>query len=414
MTQMSQDILVLGAGMVGTCAALELRLRGHAVTLVDRQAPGRETSYGNAGIVQREAVEPYAFPRELPMLLSAALGRRLDVRWRLGGLLAAAPQLLRYWHWSAPQRHAAISRDYASLIARCTEAHQRYITFAGAEDLVRREGLQMVYRQPRALDAAVAEAERRQQVYGIRFEALDGKALAAGEPAFRIPLAGAVRWTDAWSVSDPGALVERYAAQFQQLGGRVVRGDADTLKPTAGGWQLATEDGHVQAAHAVIALGPWADRCLRRLGYRLPLFVKRGYHRHYAQGAALKLPTLDAERGYVLAPQQRGLRLSTGAEIASIDAPPNGRQITDVEAVARDLLDLGEPVEAQPWLGSRPCCADMKPVIGAAPRHRGLWFNFGHGHQGFTLGPASAAVLAEALEGRHPDWAVGFSPARFR
>ena len=53
-------VLVLGAGMVGTCTALQLARRGYAVALVDRRAPGRETSYGNAGIIQREAVEPYA------------------------------------------------------------------------------------------------------------------------------------------------------------------------------------------------------------------------------------------------------------------------------------------------------------------------------------------------------------------
>ena len=67
------------------------------------------------------------------------------------------------------------------------------------------------------------------------------------------------------------------------------------------------------------------------------------------------------------------------------------------EASARELLDMGEAVEAEPWMGARPCTADMKPVIGAAPRHRGLWFNFGHAHQGFTLGPVSGRLLAELL-----------------
>jgi D-amino-acid dehydrogenase len=41
----------------------------------------------------------------------------------------------------------------------------------------------------------------------------------------------------------------------------------------------------------------------------------------------------------------------------------------------------------------------MKPYIGAAPRHKGLWFNFGHGHQGFTLGAASGRLLAEMMTG---------------
>ncbi|MFP3693116.1 winged helix-turn-helix domain-containing protein, partial [Burkholderia sp. SIMBA_048] len=38
--------------------------RGLAVALVDRKAPGNETSFGNAGLIQREGVYPYAFPRD--------------------------------------------------------------------------------------------------------------------------------------------------------------------------------------------------------------------------------------------------------------------------------------------------------------------------------------------------------------
>ena len=411
---MQQEILVLGAGMVGTCTALELALRGHSVTLVDRRSPGCETSYGNAGVIQREAVEPYAFPRDWATLISAALGRRLDVRYHVGNLLAVLPQLLRYWRNSAPDRLPVICRQYSALIAHATVEHQRYLSLAGAEDLVRRDGLRMVFRRQQALDEALLQAERLQREYGIAFAAMDSRALAAAEPAFRLPLSGAVHWLDSWSVSDPGELVERYVRLFQKSGGRWALGDAASLRQTAAGWQVASSEGVVRARHAVIALGPWADDCIRRLGYRLPLFTKRGYHKHYTGGATVALPTLDAERGYVLAPQRRGLRLTTGAEIARLDAPPTPRQVAGAEAEARQMLELGYAVERDPWLGSRPCSADMKPVIGPAPRHEGLWFNFAHGHQGFTLGPASARLLADQIEGGTPYTdANGFLPSRF-
>ena len=48
---MNSSILVLGAGMVGTCTALHLQQRGFDVTLVDRRSPGQETSMGNAGLI---------------------------------------------------------------------------------------------------------------------------------------------------------------------------------------------------------------------------------------------------------------------------------------------------------------------------------------------------------------------------
>jgi D-amino-acid dehydrogenase len=58
--------------------------------------------------------------------------------------------------------------------------------------------------------------------------------------------------------------------------------------------------------------------------------------------------------------------------------------------------------------------ADMLPVIGPATRHPGLWFNFGHGHQGFTLGPVSGRLLAEQLTGQSPVVdPTPYLPARF-
>ena len=229
----------------------------------------------------------------------------------------------------------------------------------------------------------------------------DSGALAAAEPALRQRLAGAIHWTDPWSVSDPGELVERYAALLARSGGRVVRGDAATLRATATGWAVQTDAGTVDAGQTVIALGPWADTVLAPLGYRLPLFVKRGYHRHYT-GTGPNLPLLDADRGLVIAPMKRGVRLTTGAELTDIDAPATPWQLERAETSARELLDLPQPVEPAPWRGARPCTPDMKPVIGAAPRHPGLWFNFGHSHQGFTLGPVSGRLLAELMDGERP------------
>jgi len=411
---MTQDILVLGAGMAGTCAALELRLRGHAVTLVDRRGPGQETSYGNAGLIQREAVEPYAFPRAWGAMARAALRRGLDISYHPGALLAGLPRLGRYWHASAPASHQRITREYEPLVRHATREHQRYIAAAGADDLVRRDGFRFVYRSQAALAQAVARAEGLQREFGVTCDALDAAGIAHAEPALRQPLAGALHWLQPWSVQDPGALVERYAALFQRLGGRLLTGDAASLRQQGAGWRMDSSGGSVDAAQAVVALGPWAGRWTDALGYRFPLILKRGYHRHFQGGAALDLPLLDAERGYVLAPMARGLRLTTGAEIARIDAAPTPRQLAGCETVAGALLDLGRPVEATPWIGSRPCMADMKPVIGPAPSHRGLWFDFGHGHQGFTLGPASARLLADLIEGRTPyiDPAP-FLPSRF-
>ena len=78
----------------------------------------------------------------------------------------------------------------------------------------------------------------------------------------------------------------------------------------------------------------------------------------------------------------------------------------------RDRFDIGPPVEAEPWTGRRPCIPDMLPVIGRVPDQPNLWAHFGHGHQGFTLGPVTAEILAEELDGG-PGWAE-LQPTRFK
>src|SRR6202008_590578 len=115
--------------------------------------------------------------------------------------------------------------------------------------------------------------------------------------------------------------------------------------------------------------------------------VKRGYHMHYraAGQARLNLPVLDTERGYFLAPMKAGIRLTTGAEFARR------------EPVARDLFPLAERLDTEPWMGSRPCTPDMLPVIGPAPRHKDMWFAFGHAHHGLTLGPVTGRMVAELV-----------------
>ncbi len=213
-----------------------------------------------------------------------------------------------------------------------------------------------------------------------------------------------MHWTGAVSVSNPLALTRAYAARFTALGGIALQGDARSLHRAGPHWRVETEFGPVDAGDVVVALGPWAPDLLRPLGINLPLTVKRGYHRHYrAQGnATLGRPVLDAENGYVLAPMEQGIRLTTGVEFAARDAAPTPVQLARVEPVARGLFPLGAAVEAQPWLGARPCFADSRPVISRAPRQRGLWLACGHGHWGLTLGAATGRLLAELMTGATP------------
>ena len=72
---MRGSVIVLGAGMIGVSVALHLRRRGRDVMLVDRQPLGEGASFGNGGLIQREAVHPHPFPRALAEILRIAGNR---------------------------------------------------------------------------------------------------------------------------------------------------------------------------------------------------------------------------------------------------------------------------------------------------------------------------------------------------
>ena len=116
------DVIVLGAGMVGVSVALHLQKRGRDVVLIDRREAGEETSYGNAGLIQREAVIPYTFPREFSVVLSYAMNNRRDAVYHLSALPRIAPWLFRYWQNATPERVERSMEALAPLMSSVTVA----------------------------------------------------------------------------------------------------------------------------------------------------------------------------------------------------------------------------------------------------------------------------------------------------
>ncbi|MGE7370866.1 NAD(P)/FAD-dependent oxidoreductase [Neorhizobium sp. NPDC001467] len=415
---MAAEVIVLGAGIIGVSTAVHLARRGKSVVLVDRRDPGEETSYGNAGLIQREGVVPYGFPRQLGTLARYALNTRTDAFYHGRALPKVAPFLWRYWWHSRTDRHKRIAADYARLIAHSICEHADLIEAAGAGHLIRKDGWTELFRTKTTLDLELAAARVKQADHGLAYDTLDRATLKRREPHLdHDAFVGGLTWRDPWAVRDPLALTRAYVALFEKLGGRFVHGDATTLTASAGSWMVTTGEGPMTARDVVVALGPWSEGVTRRLGYRYLLGVKRGYHMHYGarQGAKLNGWVMDAERGYLLAPMDQGIRLTTGAEFALRDAPKTPVQLARAEKLARTVFPLADRLDEQPWMGARPCTPDMMPVIGKAPRHDGLWFAFGHAHHGLTLGPVTGRVLAEMMTGKPPVIDMSpYRPERFR
>ncbi len=409
------DAIVLGAGIVGVSTAMHLQRRGKDVALVDRRPPGEEASAGNSGLVVREMFLPLTVPGDLKTLADYALNRSIAVRVQPSFVPAILPWLLKV------RRHScgpAIDRFAGAMAVPARYAYAEHKVLADqadARNYYRETGWIRLYRTAEGF-AATEELCHQARVHGLDYKVYGPQDLGNVEPDLRPVFHKAMHFTDTVSVSDPGAVTKAFAAAFYNSGGSMVIGDAASLGEEEGLWHIDTSEGTIEARCVVIALGAWSSDVLERLGYRYPFAVMRGYHRHLAaEGAArLSRPVVDVENGFVLAPMTAGIRITSGLEFAHRDAPPDAAQIDAALSIARHLFPLGEALEEHPWMGSRPSLPDSLPMIGPAPRHRGLWINTGHGQYGFTLGPFSGRLLADRIGGRRTlcDPAP-FDPARF-
>ncbi|WP_114009183.1 NAD(P)/FAD-dependent oxidoreductase [Cohaesibacter intestini] len=420
---MTESVLVCGAGMVGTSIALELQRRGMKVTLLDRREPGLETSHGNAGIITRTSLVPINNPMLWQQLPKLMLNQSASMRYKLGFMLKNTGWAIRFLLHARPSAFERTAKALFDLIELSRSEHARLIKEAEAQHLVQDDGWLFLYRSMKDFNNA-AFLRQTYQRFGLDMQMLEKGDIAAMEPGLKPIFEQGVWIRDTRSIRDPSALVQAYAKLFVTRGGTLAKANLVAIEQSADRWHVKASDGeHFSADKLVIALGPWSKDFLARFGFQVPMGYERGYHMHYSgsgrgegtdEVTELSRPIYDVSAGYVLAPMRGGLRLCTGVELADIDAEKNFAQLELAEASARQAVTLGERQLDEPWMGCRPTMPDCRPVIGAAPGQKDLYFAFGHQHIGVNTGPGTARILADQIEGReHKLQSEPFRPERF-
>lgn len=408
---MGKNIAVIGGGIVGVCSALDLQQAGHHVTLIDRKQPGRETSYGNAGVLSESSVLVMNNPvllRKLPGLLR---NQSTGLRYNPLFVLKRLPWVLKFLSYCTKSHAKHAAKALRALQVLSLGHHKAWINEANVTHLLRYAGWMKLFRTQKGFDGFAAEIEAMQET-GVKFTIYEREQIRQLEPGLEPIYEKAVLMDETCGVSSPAELTDAYIAMFTAAGGTVTKADVTGLVPQNPGFEVKHSEGALVFDQVVVAAGPWSADVAKWLGYNVPLGWERGYHMHLEPGDVPQLgrAAYDVEGGFAIAPMRQGVRITSGVEFEHRDAPPNYTQIRKAVAEARKIHKMKGEIDAEPWMGRRPTLIDSLPIVGPAPRHKGLWFNFGHQHLGLSMAPGSAKLITSMIDGGTPP--IDASPYR--
>ena len=397
------EIIVVGAGIIGVTAALELQAAGHDVLLIDRKGMGEECSFGNAGHIAVEHIFPLSNPDILKRVPGMFLTPNGPLSLRLSYLPRLMPWLMRFL-WAA--RPAQVARGLEGLSALNSQAMNAYDSLEarfGLGGLFHKDGTLVVYDDANNL-AMGADENALLAGHGIRTETFGAQKLKTFDAALNPALKGAVYFPDSAHISDPYALVQTLAAHFVRLGGRFEKRKVTRLDVTDKQVTVSTSFGSATGHKLVVAAGAWSHQLLAEIGYKTPLETERGYHL-MASGPSIspRVPTTYYEKRFVATPMDGGLRVAGRVELGGLKLPMRDAQASALAPLAQDLLPGLTTTGAIGWMGFRPTLPDSLPVIGAAPGHTNVICAFGHHHLGLTQAPITARLVLDLVKGQSPE-----------
>ncbi len=365
----TSDVLVIGGGLHGMSAALQLARAGASVRLVERETVGRHASGVNAGGVRRLGRHVAEIP-----LAEAALPM-----WR------AMPDLVGDDCGFTPSGQVKIAESAADL---------------------------------ELLTARAGEVKS----LGYSHEEIIGQAeLRALIPSVAAHCAGAmiVRGD---GFADPYRTCIAFRRAAVAAGVRIDEGVAVTgLERQGDIWRARTTAGDYHAPEVLNAAGAWGARLAASLGEPVP--VRAAAYMMMVTGPLPRFvePVVGlASRKLSLKQMANGTVVIGGGFEGRPDAE-TGKTALDIHGLAASAGIAGDifPVLrkarlVRAWAGIDGEAADKISVIGRSLLHEGLTHAFGFSGHGFQLVPAVGRALADLIRtGQSSLPLLPFSPGRF-
>lgn len=396
--QSSGNALVIGGGIVGLSVAGALLARGMPVLLIDDDPRATATSWGCAGHIAVEQVEPLASLSSIQ-----SVPQRLFMR---GGPLALPPRdfaawlpfMLRLIRQSGPKSFHAGCAALTALLEQAMPAWKRLVSRTGCEFLLRRDGHMVVWESPTSAASGLNHWGQA-RLGTARFHTLDYRELP--DTVRALNPSGGIRFEGTGQIADLQQLAEAMRQHVLQTGNHIVNQTVTALRSTAEKASVVLASGEIlQATDIVLCAGARSAQLLRALGTKVPLIAERGYHIEAPAPAWPQNcpPIVFEDRSLIVTRFSDRLRAASFVEFSNLHSPPDPRKWQRLNSHARAL---GLPFESEvtQWMGARPTLPDYLPAIGRSRKANNLYYAFGHQHLGLTLGPFTGELIAALISG---------------
>jgi D-amino-acid dehydrogenase len=408
------DIVVIGAGIVGVCAAAFLAEAGKRVLVVDRTGICEETSSGNASAFAFSDVLPLAHKgmmKNLPKWLTDPLG---PLAIRPSYLPQLLPWLLRFWRAGRTGYEAALAAQ-AGLMRLAEAEWMGLLDRSGTRPMLREDGSLELYESEAEFRGALPGWAARER-FSIGFRHVEGEELASLQPGLSRQFVKGT-FVPGWKTADdPMLLGKAVWAYAETRGARFVHGTVEDVSSSPHEVALRLADGReIRAPKLLIAAGAWSHLWTRRFGDRVPLETERGYNTTLpADAFDVKRQLIFSGHGFVITPLSTGLRVGGAVELGGLKLPPNYARSRAMLEKARRFLPGLKTEGGREWMGYRPSMPDSLPVIGRARSAQNVYYAFGHGHLGKTQAAATGRLVRDLVIGDAPAIDLTpFSPQRF-
>jgi D-amino-acid dehydrogenase len=399
------DILIIGGGVIGVCAAYYLAETGQRVTLVEQSDIASGSSYGNAGLI----VPSHSIPLAAPGVLTQGLRWLFDPEspfyikprfdFALFGWLLRFAAACR----EGPMRRAIpVLRDLGQASLALFD---ELAALDGMEFGHERRGSLLIYRTRRGYEGGVEEAHLLNE-FEVAARPLDAAEVRQLEPNVLPGIVGGVYFPTDTHLR-PADFVQGLAAHVEKMGA-CVRTKTEVLGFETSGRKVVrvkTTRGDFVPAQVLLAAGAWSPVVARELRLHVPIQAAKGYSITIKRPEKCPtIPLLLGEARVAVTPMGNVLRLAGTLELAGLDLSIISRRVTAIQRAARDYvpgLEQIEPLEI--WRGLRPCTPDGLPIVGRVRGFDNLIVAAGHAMVGMTLGPITGKLVAQLACGERPD-----------